>query len=1107
MGHELGGYHARVTTTGSDAARMAEDERFRALIQDSADVIAVLDLNGCISFLSPSSEQLFGAKIDLATAGEAISFVHPADRDRIAQEFGALLDESAAVLRSDVRMRRADGAVRFMEINARNLLHNPHVAGIVCSLRDVTERRHVEDQLRDTAQQLERVLNHSRDAIVVIGATGAIEWVSPAVTDLLGFQPHELIGQESFGFAHPDDLNVALSRAAAALIADVYGEPLVMRMRHQDDSWIPCEAAAGAVLADDGTIESVVVNLHDARARLIAEAEVTATNDRFRALVEHSGAVAEIIDAEGSILWISDNVFELLGYRPEEMIGQLAATFAHPDDLIASLGITSEIGRALGASATFDARIRHKNGSWRWMDLTFTNRLDDPAINGVIGNFRDVTDRHIAEQALRSSEKLFRSVAQSSPTGIFQKDAQRNCVYVNERWQEITGYTFEQAMGSGWRRIVHPDDRGPLGVDEPNQPVGTVAVTAEFRVVRPDGTIRWVAVSTAPMIDDLGSVIGTVGTLEDVSDRIDAERNNQRFIDIFEATSDLVAITDPDGELLSVNRAAREFLNLEFGQSLHGLNLLARLPSGHAHETTEMIAATLFDDGSWSGELLLVRDDGRPVPLLAQLLVHRDSEGRPEFLSAVLRDISERKQFESALHYQATHDPLTGLPNRALLLDRLADALARAKHTGLRVALLFIDLDHFKVVNDSLGHALGDKLLISIADRLTTAMRPGDVIARFGGDEFVLLCENLHGQPDAVAIAERVLAAVSGPFAIDDTELFVGMSIGIAFPADADAEPANLIRDADAAMYRAKEKGRARWVVFDNAMRLHAVDRLDVENALRRAIDRHELRVHYQPIVRLQPTGDGDPSDASPADWGGGVTAWIEGVEALLRWEHPDRGLLLPNEFISIAEETGLIVDFGAWVLEQACRQVTRWQASIPGLPPLKLSVNLSGRQLSHPTLVQDVASVLLETGIDAAHVEFEITESVLMDDVELSEETLGELKELGVKLSVDDFGTGYSSLSYLRRFPVDVLKVDRSFVDGVDTDPSDSAIVTAIITLAHSLGMTAVAEGVETVAQLDELRRLGCDLGQGYLFARPASGDAVAELLERWHLGLGVPP
>jgi EAL domain-containing protein (putative c-di-GMP-specific phosphodiesterase class I) len=337
-----------------------------------------------------------------------------------------------------------------------------------------------------------------------------------------------------------------------------------------------------------------------------------------------------------------------------------------------------------------------------------------------------------------------------------------------------------------------------------------------------------------------------------------------------------------------------------------------------------------------------------------------------------------------------------------------------------------------------------------------------------------------------VAIADRVSAAFAEPYSMGGTDHFISASIGIALARPTREEPVDsdgLIRDADAAMYRAKDRGRARWELFDNAMRASAVDRLDIENALRRALDRRELRVFFQPVVDL-------------------TTGRIDGVEALLRWEHPERGLLLPGDFIGIAEETGLIVPIGAWVLDQACRQVQRWHAAAPGTGPLRVSVNLSGRQLGHHRLVDDVASVIAQTGIEPSRVELEITESVLMDDVEASAETLGRLHELGVLLAVDDFGTGYSSLSYLRRFPVDLLKVDRSFVDGLGDDPGDSAIVAAIVTLAHTLGLAAVAEGVESGLQLDELRRLGCDRAQGFHIARPAGGHEVGELLEagrRW--------
>jgi diguanylate cyclase (GGDEF)-like protein len=465
----------------------------------------------------------------------------------------------------------------------------------------------------------------------------------------------------------------------------------------------------------------------------------------------------------------------------------------------------------------------------------------------------------------------------------------------------------------------------------------------------------------------------------------------------------------------------------------------------------------------------------------AQMLRHRDPADDEIYYSVVMHDLSERKAFEHRLAHQATHDPLTGLPNRSLLIERLDRALTRARRHHRRVAVLFLDLDHFKVVNDSLGHSLGDRLLVAISERLALALRPGDTVARFGGDEFVVLCEDVSDESDAVAVAERVDRAVSGRFMIDDTEVFVGVSIGIACPIDVDVDPETLIRDADAAMYRAKDRGRARWELFDNAMRASAVDRLDIENALRRALERHELRIYYQPVVDLR-------------------TGAIDGIEALLRWEHPERGLLNPDDFIGVAEETGLIVPIGSWVLDQACRQVQRWQAEVPGLDPLRLSVNLSGRQLGNTQLVADVATVLGETGIDPALVELEITESVLMDDVEMSQETLTRLHELGVKLAIDDFGTGYSSMSYLRRFPVDLLKVDRSFVESLDDQSEegsgDSAIVTAIVTLAHTLGLSAVAEGVESAAQLAMLRQIGCDRAQGFYMARPGTDHEIGQLL-----------
>jgi diguanylate cyclase len=435
----------------------------------------------------------------------------------------------------------------------------------------------------------------------------------------------------------------------------------------------------------------------------------------------------------------------------------------------------------------------------------------------------------------------------------------------------------------------------------------------------------------------------------------------------------------------------------------------------------------------------------------------------------------ERKRAEVALAHQALHDPLTGLPNRALFLDRLENALARAQRGSVGIGVLFLDLDRFKVVNDSLGHEAGDRLLLDVADRLRGVVRPGDTVARFGGDEFTILCE-IRGERDAVMIAERVAAAVEAPFTLDDNEAFLTTSLGIALTMgreDAGAEA--LIRDADAAMYRAKERGKSRYELFDSDMRSRAVDRLEVENALHRALDRGEFRVFYQPAVDLS-TGE------------------VIGVEALVRWQHPERGLVGPDQFIALTEETGLIVPLGSWVLREACRQWKRWEES--GTPAPRMSVNLSARQLGQPDLVDVVAEALQETGMEPGRLSLEITESTVLADTEPALAALEALKRIGVRISLDDFGTGYSSLALLKRIPVDELKVDRSFVAGLGLDPQDSPIVSTVIGLAEALGLAAVAEGVETSAQAEELRRIGCLYAQGFYFARPQPADRMTMLL-----------
>jgi diguanylate cyclase len=547
-------------------------------------------------------------------------------------------------------------------------------------------------------------------------------------------------------------------------------------------------------------------------------------------------------------------------------------------------------------------------------------------------------------------------------------------------------------------------------------------------------------------------------------------------------------------------RLVREMLNdvLNTGSTDYSVAHVERLVDARQELMKGDTSCVLLDlslpDARRLEALMQLRTAAPEVPIVIlsglqdeMLAVKAVQEGAQDYLikgrvdsDQLSRSISyaiERKQSELQLAHQAMHDTLTGLPNRALFYDRLTHALAWARRHESTFAVLFLDLDRFKLINDSLGHEVGDQVLIEVARRLDDALRSSDTAARFGGDEFIILCEDITDEQQAVRIAERIVRSIERPLELENDSTFITASIGIVVAGETDSDPEVLIREADAAMYRAKKRG-VRCELFDNDLRERVAERREVEDALRTAVEQEQFRVLYQPQINLR---NGE----------------VFGVEALVRWDHPERGLLSPGDFIWLAEETGLIVPIGAWVLREALRQGARWRTARPD-NPLQISVNLSGRQHGDPDLISTVEEALEQTGTDPSNLCLEITETVVMDDVEATLTTLRALKALGTRLSVDDFGTGYSSLSSLKRFPVDSLKVDRSFVSGLGNGHSaeDAAIVTAVISLAHTLGMTAVAEGIETQEQLAQLRAMECDMAQGFFFARPRPAVAIDELL-----------
>jgi diguanylate cyclase (GGDEF)-like protein/PAS domain S-box-containing protein len=554
--------------------------------------------------------------------------------------------------------------------------------------------------------------------------------------------------------------------------------------------------------------------------------------------------------------------------------------------------------------------------------------------------------------------------------------------------------------------------------------------------------------------------------------------SEERFRSAFDNATIGMGVVALDGRWLQVNRSLcdifgyeeRELLESEVRQVTHREDLIT------LEEQMQRFTAGAIS--SHQGELRYCHKSGKEVWTHLGMSLVRDGEARPLHLIFQIQDITDRKRAEEQLLHDAFHDALTGLPNRALFMDHVKMAIQRSRRSGDRLfAALFLDLDRFKIINDSLGHMVGDQLLVGIAHRLEACLRPGDTVARLGGDEFTILLEDLASTEDAIDVARRVQEAVTQPFNIGGHEVFTTASIGIALSNTGYERAEDLLRDADTAMYRAKMEGKKRHVVFDKAMHDRAMELLQLETDLRRAITRKEFFLNYQPIVCLE-------------------TGRVSSLEALVRWRHPERGIVGPGDFIPVAEETGLILPLGQWVLNEACRQMREWQRQGVADESVTVSVNLSGRQFSQPDLIEQISLALRESGLKSANLKLEITESMVMENFDTATDMLTQLRILGVQLAIDDFGTGYSSLSYLHRFPIDTLKIDRSFVTQMTDNSENAEIVRTIVTLARSLDMAVVAEGVETVDQLRQLGELGCDYGQGYLFSRPIGAARAAELL-----------
>ncbi|MDZ8085301.1 MAG: EAL domain-containing protein [Nostoc sp. DedQUE12b] len=694
--------------------------------------------------------------------------------------------------------------------------------------------------------------------------------------------------------------------------------------------------------------------------------------------------------------------------------------------------------------------------------------------------------KHRTERKLKQNEQWLTTVLKSIGDAVITSDEAGTVTFMNPIAEELTGWNYSDAFGKEAAEvfnIAHEQTR--IKIESPVKKVlqsgVTVGLPEQTILIAKNGTEIPIDDSVAPIKDDNGNITGAVLVFQDITERNEIlealARRQQEFKALVENAPDIISRFNTELRYVYVNPAIEKVTGISAETFIGKTNAELSLPEefclicdrklGQVFQTKE---ETEFECSLAIGQ--------QTKHYHARLVPELTNDGSVYFVLSIARNITALKLAEAQLIHDAFHDILTGLPNRALFMERLEWALMQVKRrANYTFAVLFLDLDRFKFINDSLGHMIGDQLLTALARRLENCLRAGDTVARLGGDEFTILLDDLQNANDVISVVERIHEALTFAFQLSGYEVFTTVSIGIALSKGSYNRPEELLRDADIAMYRAKALGKARHEIFDSTMYTQVTQLLELEMDLRRAVERQEFQVYYQPIVLLE-------------------TYKIIGFEALVRWQHPQHGLVSPDNFIPLAEETGLIIPIGYWVLGEACRQMRAWQVQFPTNPPLTISVNLSTKQFSQPSLIEKINQIIQETGLESSSLKLEITESVLMENIQLATFMILQLQQMNIQLHLDDFGIGYSSLSYLHRFPSNALKIDRSFIAKIGADGENLEIVQAIVALAKSLNIDVIAEGVETLEQLAQLRVMKCKYAQGYFFSKPLDNKSVETLI-----------
>ncbi len=1040
-----------------------------ALIQSLPGIFYVFDTSGRFLRWNKQLEKVLHCSSEEIARSHPLDFFSGTDRGLVEENIRKVFTDGETVVEAALVAR--NGVKIPYYFTGRRIQYNGEAVLVGMGI-DVAERKQAEQQLVASELQLRTIFETGPECVKLVAEDGTLLQMNPAGLRMLEADtPEQVIGHEALGIVLPSYRKdfVALMRRVFAgesghLEFEVTGLKGSRRWLETDE--VPMRDAQGRITAMLGVTRDIT-----SRKQIEQKSEVLMR--RHQALMKSALEGIHIMDMRGNLVEFNDTFCQMLGYTREEAaklnVADWDAQWSR-DELMGRFKHLITVDGAL-----FETRHRRKDGAVIDVEVSTTG-ADIEGEYYLYASSRDITARKKAEIELRDSERKSRMLMDSAADAVFVADpATESLLYINERFESALGYSRAELAGSNMFDLVTPAFRDVYRERFRGIVQSGGVTTREIRLNRKDGSSVSFEMNVVTLPD------GTLyGACRDITERKRADEALRIAAVTFD-TQEAIMITAPDGRILRVNKSFHDITGYGSDEVI-GQNPRILQSGRHNEAFYQAMWTTLLDTGKWAGEIWDKRKDGSVYPKSMTITAVYNGQKQVSHYVAVFRDISNLKQSEQEIHQLAFYDALTRLPNRRLLLDRLQQAMATGSRSGRYGALLFLDLDHFKNINDTRGHAAGDELLVAVADRLRACVREGDSVARMGGDEFVVVLENLSSTENEAAaltesIAEKILGELDKPYVLSGFECLSTVSIGVSLFLGHQESAADLLQHTDVAMYQAKAQGRNAIRFFDPHMQTVLQARAALEADLRHALEKQQFRLQYQiQVDRLR----------RPL-----------GAEVLLRWEHPQRGLIPPDEFIPLAEETGLIVPIGLWVLQTACAQLGKWQNDAL-TRDLTLAVNVSAKQFRQADFVAYVQRALRESGAKPARLKLELTESTVLDNVADTISKMHEINASGVSFSMDDFGTGYSSLQYLKLLPLDQIKIDQSFVRDIVTDPNDAAIVQTIIAMAETLGFDVIAEGVENEAQREFLDLRGCPAFQGYLFSRPVPIEQFEALLRQ---------